>query len=350
MMNDLQKIKERSSFIIHHSSFKNSSFVSILIAARDESANVISCLSAIYALDFPEDKLEILIGDDASTDDTAALVRAFIANKPNSRLISITTQRPGLRGKANVLAQLAELATGDFLAFTDADTRVPPGWLTGLLTAFGPQTGIVSGATLPAGPRFFDQFQALDWLYNLTLIHALSRFGVPLTALGNNMMVRRMAYDAVGGYAVLPFSVVEDFALFRAITKRGFGFANLLDVNGLSLTNPAFSLGHWLQQRKRWMRGAMAAPGWIVAGLYGQYLLGPLGAGLAGWHPGLAVWLFVLTFAGQWLTLAVGMTRLKQHKLWAAALLFPAWQLLIGPLAVLNFWLPTALRWKDRTY
>ena len=72
--------------------------VSLLLAARNEALLIERCLAAIDQLDYPKDKLEILIGDDDSSDDTAALVQAFIKDKPQYRLISITTQV----GKAKV--------------------------------------------------------------------------------------------------------------------------------------------------------------------------------------------------------------------------------------------------------
>ncbi|WP_262489953.1 glycosyltransferase [Hymenobacter sp. AT01-02] len=63
--------------------------VSILIAARNEEATIERCLTALSRLNYPPEQLEILIGDDASTDNTAAIVAAFIANKPQFRLLSI---------------------------------------------------------------------------------------------------------------------------------------------------------------------------------------------------------------------------------------------------------------------
>ena len=57
--------------------------VSILIAARNEAATVLDCLYAITQLTYPADALEVLIGDDQSTDQTGPLVADFIADKPN---------------------------------------------------------------------------------------------------------------------------------------------------------------------------------------------------------------------------------------------------------------------------
>lgn len=324
--------------------------VSILIAARNEETTILDCLWAISQLNYPTDAVEVLIGNDQSTDQTSAVVADYIADKPGFRLIAITESQAGLWGKANVLAQLTRLARGQYLFFTDADTRVPPDWLLEMSGQFAGTVGIVTGVTLPNGPRFLDKLQTIDWLYNLTLTHLVSSFGVPVTAMGNNMAVSRDAYDAVGGYESLPFSVVEDYVLFRAIIGRGFGFRNVLNEDVLARTRPVDTLQQFLNQRKRWMRGATALPGWMVVSLYGQYLAGPLLL-LLGWFvPALAVGLYVLKLFVQTLVISLGLGRLRQTRLWPYALLFEVYQLIIGPLSVLYYLSPTQIEWKGRTY
>ena len=73
--------------------------ISILIAARNEEATILDCLQAITQLDYPSDAVEVLIGDDQSTDRTGSFVADFIADKPNFQLVSITYTQAGLRGK-----------------------------------------------------------------------------------------------------------------------------------------------------------------------------------------------------------------------------------------------------------
>jgi len=57
--------------------------VSILIAARNEERYILHCLRAIERLDYPKEQLEVLVGDDGSTDKTRALVEDFIRDKPS---------------------------------------------------------------------------------------------------------------------------------------------------------------------------------------------------------------------------------------------------------------------------
>ncbi len=151
--------------------------VSILIAARNEETTILTCLRAVAKLNYPADAVEVLIGNDQSTDRTAAVVADYIADKPGFQLVTIIESPTGLRGKANVLAQLTRLARGQYLFFTDADTQVPPDWLSDMSRQFTGNVGIVTGVTLPDGPRLFHTLQTIDWLYNLTLTHLISSSG-----------------------------------------------------------------------------------------------------------------------------------------------------------------------------
>ncbi len=324
--------------------------ISLLIAARNEEDTILDCLRAIDHLNYPVDAFEVIIGNDQSTDQTETRVAEFIIDRPNYRLVDITEQMPGIQGKANVLAQLSRFARGQYLFFTDADTQVPPDWLTEMSRRFTERIGIVTGVTLPDGPKIFHKLQTIDWLYNLTLTHLVSSMGVPVTAMGNNMAVSRVAYEAVGGYESLPFSVVEDYALFRAIIASRYNFRNLLSEQTLARTKPVDTLGAFLQQRKRWMQGATALPAWMVISLYGQYLAGPLLL-LLGWFiPALAIGLYVARLFIQVLVISFGLSRLRQTNLWLYVLLFDIYQLIIGPLAVIFYLLPIPIDWKGRKY
>ncbi|GAB3884665.1 glycosyltransferase family 2 protein [Spirosoma agri] len=324
--------------------------VSILIAARNEETTILRCLEAIAQLDFPIDDLDVLIGNDQSTDQTGPIVAAFIADKPQFRLVPCNESINELRGKANVLAQLAAQATGDFFFFTDADTEVPHEWVLEMRRHLTPAVGIVSGITLPEGPAIFHKLQVIDWLYNLTLTYLVSSAGVPVTAMGNNMAVSRSAYESVGGYDELPFSVVEDYTLFKAVVRQGFGFRTVVTPQTLARTKAVDTLPQFLQQRKRWMRGAVQLPVWMVISLYVQYLALPLLL-LIGWFsPALAIGLYVAKLFIQTFVISFGINRLRQTKLWPYALLFDAYLLIIGPLSVLFYWLPTPISWKGRTY
>ncbi len=129
--------------------------VSVLLAARNEEKLILRCLEAMAQFNYPQDQLEILIGDDASTDNTLDLVRDYIKDKPNFKVFSISEVHGKGRGKANVLGQLAHQAEGAFYFITDVDVKLPKDWILGLLQEFEDGVGIVSGTTMCESGRFF---------------------------------------------------------------------------------------------------------------------------------------------------------------------------------------------------
>ncbi|MGI4762632.1 MAG: glycosyltransferase [Janthinobacterium lividum] len=243
--------------------------VSILVAARNEATTIERCLQSLAALDYPAGQLEIVIGDDASTDETAAVVRRFIADKPQFRLLAIGHRLGAARGKSNVLAHLCRAAASDYFLLTDADMVLAPGWVRALLAAASPGVGIVTGITT-AGGSLFGRLQGLDWLFGLSLGRLLTDYGVPVTAVGNNMLVTRAAYESIGGYEALVFSVSEDLQLFGQVVAQGWQFRNLVEPAALGISLPQPTWHQLLQQRKRWMSGAGRLP-WQLGLLFGAY-------------------------------------------------------------------------------
>ncbi|WP_052732900.1 glycosyltransferase [Hymenobacter terrenus] len=235
--------------------------VSILIAARDEAATLPRCLASLRALSYPTDLLEILVGDDASTDSTAAVAQAAMRGFSGSfRIIPIADTLGAAQGKANVLAHLARHATTDFFFITDADISLPTTWITALLAHAAPGVGTVTGVTAVHGPRLFHRLQGIDWLLSLSMVQTVSDLGRPVTAMGNNMLVTRTAYEATGGYEALPFSVTEDFTLFRAVLARGYGFRQIFSPEARADSLPILTWPALMKQRRRWLRGVESLP------------------------------------------------------------------------------------------
>ena len=325
--------------------------VSILIAARNEEDTIVRCLQAIEQLRYPPDRYEVLIGNDQSEDKTGELVAGFIRNKPRYRLFTITQKVGKQAGKANVLAQLAQHAQGRILLFTDADCEVSPDWLSGMVKPFEQERlGILTGCTQIIGTSVFQKLQAVDWFYGQYLIKQLADLHIPVTAMGNNMAVRRTAYDAVGGYEKLPFSVVEDYQLFTEIVQRGFSFGHLFHREVLATTRPLPDWQSWLHQRKRWMVGALQLPPYFIVLFLLQLLFYPLLIVLAFWFPTAAATIWLLKLVTQTAQLLWILNRFRRWDLLPYLIGFEFYLHIGYFISLIYYWLPTKLVWKGRTY
>jgi len=250
-------------------------FISILLAVRNEENNIIRCLECLDKLNYPSDRLEILIGNDASTDQTKKLITIHTAHNSRFKLFEIEQGKDGLKGKANVLAQLARFAQGEYYFFCDADIAVPADWINNMLRHFKPGIGVVNGITIMKPSGLYADFQSLEWILALGSFRILSYFGIGVTSMGNNMAISAQAYRDTGGYETIGFSVVEDYTLFREILNNGYQFIQTFESGVTAFSEPVPNIESQIIQRKRWMQGAMQVPGWMI-GLFFAGALFPL--------------------------------------------------------------------------
>jgi cellulose synthase/poly-beta-1,6-N-acetylglucosamine synthase-like glycosyltransferase len=254
-----------------------SAYITVLVAARNEEANIRRCLEHLAAQHYPAERMQVLVGDDRSNDNTAREVQCFCQEHPNFQYHYIDRDLPGLKGKQNVLAQLAHHATGEFLLVTDADIETPPTWAETLVGGFRrSDDGMTSGPTLVDGPSLFAKMQAMDWLSGVSIIKALAQVGMPLTAVGNNMAIRRTTYDSIGGYENLPFSITEDYQLFAYTLAQGWRFRWLHSPEVLNRSQAIKTFGTFLNQRKRWYKGGVEGPWYGIVLVLMQVSINPL--------------------------------------------------------------------------
>ncbi|MBC5994385.1 glycosyltransferase [Pontibacter cellulosilyticus] len=330
---------------------ENLPHISIIIAARNEEHTITRCLTAIENLDYPKDKVEVLIGNDASTDRTLEVIEAFIKGKPNYKCITINQSINQLKGKQNVLAQLSKLATSDYFFYTDADIAVPPTWVNAMLGALKDKIGVVTGITTTQEHGLFAKLQAQDWLYALGLMQVVSDLNLPVTTMGNNMLLRREAYKEVGGFESIKFSITEDIAIFNRILQRGWGFRNVYSKEVLALSTPAADFNQFMHQRKRWMKGSMHLPVYmvIILVLHSAYypVLLPFGLYTSA---GVVLSIFMAKFSLQSLYLYVCLRRLHRTAPWWLYFAFEIYLVVTSIVLLVFYYLPGKTIWKGRKY
>jgi cellulose synthase/poly-beta-1,6-N-acetylglucosamine synthase-like glycosyltransferase len=232
--------------------------VSIVVAARNEEKNILDCLESLNNIIYPENKLEIIIVDDNSTDSTGQIIDAFIQDKPKFKKIVPKSSIGSLKGKTNALANAIKISTGELVFTTDADCSVPPKWVKTLASYYQDDVGFAGGYTTIKEHNPFTGMQALDSVYLLTVAAGSINLNKPLSCIGNNMSYRKSAYNEVGGYENLPFSVTEDFNLLMALHKlKKHKVIYPLDEDALvtSKACPDWKSLYW--QRKRWGVGGI---------------------------------------------------------------------------------------------
>ncbi len=246
----------------------------VCVAFRNEEQNVTRCVKALLKLNFP--KFQIHLADDDSSDGTLAILREYERNNEQITVIEVNQSDQRTKGKARALAQLTDNLTCDFIAFTDADVAVTENWLTNMVASIG-QKGLVSGTTLIAQKTRFYQWQAMDWLLGQLQVQIASRFLAKTpTAMGNNMLVNFEAYQQIGGYGKLPFSITEDVRLQQAFENNGYTTQMLFGAGYVVFTQAEKSWGELVNQRKRWANAVKEIPFVMTVLLLFQMLFLPL--------------------------------------------------------------------------
>jgi glycosyltransferase involved in cell wall biosynthesis len=198
--------------------------VTIVLPARNEEACLGDCLASLVAQTGV--RFEIIVVDDHSTDRTGEIARSFAG----VRVISPGPLPEGWTGKNNAVVAGAKEARGEWLLFTDADTVHLPGSLARALAeakkeradllSYSPEQVAVTLAEKAVMPVIFAELAAQ---YPPAKVRD-SNSGV-VAANGQYILVRRPAYEAVGGHAAIADKILEDVALaraFRAATYKVF--------------------------------------------------------------------------------------------------------------------------------
>lgn len=315
--------------------------VSVLVAARNEATTIGGCLDALTSQNYPASEMEIIVGDDMSTDATVDEVKKF----GNVRLVQIKKNIGMARGKANVLAQLAHEAQGDVFLITDADVRPGKQWVKSMVSYITPSVGIVNGTTGISNHLF----QHYEWIFAQGMVKVITDLFVPVTAMGNNMLVTRKAYESTGGYENIAFSVTEDFALFKKVKNNGFALRHVVAPGVFAYSMAVVKLTGLLQQRKRWMKGAIQLPWWVVLLLFFLGIYFPaLITGLI-IIPEWTLILFIFKFFLQSIFIKSVSNKLRL-KLKGGLLLYEFYSGIISILTMIYYVIPYKIKWKGRTY
>jgi len=235
--------------------------VTVIVAARDEESNILRCLKALDSQIYDENKLEIIIADDHSTDGTGKIIDGFIEGKKKFKKIIPGKESGNLRGKANAIASAVKIAAGEIIMTTDADCEANPLWVKTVASYYQKDVGAVNSYTTQQVSGGFSGMQAVDFIYLLAVASGTINISMPVSCIGNNMSYRKNAYNDAGGYENLPFSVTEDSNLLLAINKlKKYKLIFPLDKDALVTSLPCADLKTLFSQKKRWAAGGMGVP------------------------------------------------------------------------------------------
>jgi chlorobactene glucosyltransferase len=200
--------------------------VSIIIPARDEERNIERCLRSLLAQDHRD--IEILVINDNSSDRTTEIVERMAAEDGRIRLYSATEPPRECTGKCNALIEGVRQGNpaGEWLLFTDADTRHHPKSLSSALrTALEKKVDLLTLIPHLEARSFWERLMQPTVAALIALFKQPEQINDPdnpeVFANGQFILVRREAYQSCGGHQAISGKVLDDTELARTVVQSG---------------------------------------------------------------------------------------------------------------------------------
>jgi biofilm PGA synthesis N-glycosyltransferase PgaC len=231
------------------------SFISVVIAVRNEERNISRLLNRLAKQSFPKGQFEIIIVDDNSEDKTVEEIQKFtIHEQLNIKLLKndIGANQSKTPKKA-ALRKGIEASKGDIIVMTDGDCWFGEDWLKSITSAFNNKgTMFVSGpVALKGNNSLLSEIQSLEFSSLIGSGAALIGLNYPLMCNGANLAFRKKVFYEVKGYE--DNTSGDDVFLMQKIHtlfKKSIVFQK--DHRSVVYTFPQASVSELIQQRKRW--------------------------------------------------------------------------------------------------
>jgi len=229
--------------------------ISIMIPARNEEVVIGKTIRTILALDYPPDRLELVIINDGSSDRTAEIISAHAQSDPRIRLVNLPAGESG-HGKAYALNEGLKHCTHELIAIYDADNTPEPKALLHLALHLQADTKLAA---------VIGKFRCVNrqrtWLTRFVNIETIAfqwilqagRYHLSNVAIlpGTNYIIKKTVIEQVGGWD--DRAITEDSELSMRIYQAGWQ----IKFMPLSVTweQEPETLRVWTRQRTRWVRG-----------------------------------------------------------------------------------------------
>jgi cellulose synthase/poly-beta-1,6-N-acetylglucosamine synthase-like glycosyltransferase len=224
--------------------------VSIVIPAYNEGNLIASCINSLLKVNYPRNKLEILVVDDGSKDNTVEVVRSF----KDKRVKLLTKENEG--NAAYTKNYGIRRAVGEVIITLDADSWVTPNSIKNILRYFDDDVAAVTAAVKvdkKCSKNFIGKLQDVEYLFTVFNRRLFSFINGVWVTPGPLSAFRRKVFDKVGLFD--PKNIMEDQEMALRIQAANYRIASCTDA--VVYTAVPQTLKALYSQRLRWNRGGM---------------------------------------------------------------------------------------------
>ena len=262
--------------------------LSVLIAAKDEAENIEACVRTMLGQDYPN--FEVIVVNDRSDDDTAAIVERIAAEDDRLRLINIESLPEGWLGKNNAMQTGIKQATADWICMIDADCRQTSNRTlsTAMQRALDEKADLLSVLPVLEMKGFWENVIQPVCGGVLMIWFKPNQVNDPSKpaayANGAFMLIRRDAYETIGTHEAVKQCLNEDIHMAGRIKQAGLNL-KVVRNEGLYLVRMYTSLGAILRGWGRIFLGTFGTTGRLIASLLVLIIMGllPYATTALGW-------------------------------------------------------------------
>ena len=243
--------------------------VAIIVPCYNEESTIAGTCESLLALDYPSDKLEIILVNDGSTDGTAATIARF-ANHPQVRIIS---KENG--GKHTALNAGIACTSAEFVGCLDADSFVEPDALREIIPSFAnPNVAATTGAMSVHKPgNVLQHMQNAEYIFGITYRHVFASINGLYVTPGPFSFYRHAVVAELGGFR--HGHQTEDMEMALRMQQAGYGIENA--PRARVYTKAPTTVAQLVKQRTRWTTGFLRNIFGEYRGLIGNKRYGVLG-------------------------------------------------------------------------
>jgi cellulose synthase/poly-beta-1,6-N-acetylglucosamine synthase-like glycosyltransferase len=254
----------------------NTPFVSVIVPARNEESVISSCLDSLIQQDYPENKYEIIVINDRSTDRTPTIIKGYSEKYNRIRCIHINSNNSGLTGKQNALNEGLKFCEGEIILNIDADCIAKPFWIRRTVSHFTPEIGLTVGFSTTYSANgsnsFFSDLQSLDMLFLMDAAAGAIGMKRAFSCLGRNLAHRKAVINEVN-YTNMGYNITEDAAFIQSVSRNTkWGISVVYDKDAAVSTVSEKGLRQLLSQRIRWIVGGQTTRSWSLIPLNAIFL------------------------------------------------------------------------------
>jgi poly-beta-1,6-N-acetyl-D-glucosamine synthase len=222
--------------------------VSVVICARNEALNLEKNLPLILNQDYPN--YEVLVVNDASTDNSASILTSFEKQYPHLNVITIHEKK--IKGKKGALAVGIESSAHELLLLTDADCYpLSKNWISGMVNTLGHKNIGLGYAPYQSSDSLLNRFIRFETVWTATQYIGFALAGMPYMGVGRNMIYTKNLYRFANGFKKHEEIMSGDDDLFvnSIITKNNFEI--ILNPETFMVSVPKTRWNEYITQKNR---------------------------------------------------------------------------------------------------